>query len=431
MVSTVSVVAQSNTVYEIPGLNTKSSLILEYNDSIDILYNKNGNSAFILVNKSSGMVIEETVATLDEVTDMEISGDMVYFCGETTTNQQVMGRFDINNLFFSSGSIEIFQIPISPTIGIYPGKLYLRKLEVYAPFLNDIHVFMVGDMIFNAPNNYPPDYTCLIDVYYNGTYWQASYIYQPGGDYLFDDLAVTANYLMVVGHKYTGGDYSHKAATLTPSTFPIIYPCTTGSIGPIPMYSSDPIYYFTTNRQLIEALDNDEYVILSYGEFEMNPGVVFSYYTSPGVLAYRWMVPNVTSTTEFRDLRKINGVDQLYVVPDHNNTVTKDRLYKSDYFANPGTLTSSQMEVLHSLDRRIGADGAIVSGETTSGHLGIWEAFYATDACAADSYLPLFGTVHPVSSWDMDEIVCDYIDISPIYCSTKRKKHQLSIICEN
>ena len=110
------------------------------------------------------------------------------------------------------------------------------------------------------------------------------------------------------------------------------------------------------------AQPNTQYEITSYGQFNLIPGVVLSHYTLPGVLAYRWMVPNVTTTSEFMELRRMLGAYELYLVSDHTYTGSPDFLYGSDYGSWSGLLHPNQIDILHSLDRRTNGMGMIVSG---------------------------------------------------------------------
>ena len=424
--------AQPNTQYEITGLATSNSIIVEYTDDIDIVYNDNGARSFLKVDRNNMAVDEAQVTDLDEVRDMEIIDKMVYFCGKMNGSPGV-GWFDISNLFSPAGGVDF--ISFSPTpVYSYPCSFTLRKLEVYNPSPDVIHIFLLGDMVYGSPTNYPPDYTYLVDVRFDGISWQIDYVFQDGGDYLFDDLTLTQNYLMVVGHKYTGGDYSHTAAQLTGVTGPLLYPLISAPYPTpplhIPMHSSAAIDYNTISRQLIEALDFDEYVIASYGQFNLIPGVVFSHYTSPGVLAYRWMVPNVTTTSEFMELRRMLGAYELYLVSDHTYTGSPDFLYGSDYGSWSGLLHPNQIDILHSLDRRTNGMGMIVSGKTPGGYLGVWEAQYITTPCANETALPLDGAVHDVYDWDM-EVKTDLSKGTPVYYSASLSNYPLIKICED
>lgn len=399
---------------------TNNSIILSYDDKVDIVYNENGYRAFLYVNRS-GMTAEEAqVPDLDEVRDMEIAGDMVYFCGVMNGNEGI-GWFDINTLFFSGGSVSF--IPILP-VPVYsnPLSFTLRKLEVYNPIPGVIHVFVLGDMVYGAPLNIPPDYTYLFDVRYDGFGWQIDGVYDPNGDYLFDDLTLTANYLMVAGHKYAGGDYSHTAATLSAVTTTIL------NLSNLPMHSCAPNDYYILSRHLIEALDNDEYIMASYGMYEMTPGVIFSYYSSPGNLVYRWMVPNVTTTSEFRELRKRVSAKEVYLVPDHNYSLTTDQMYSTDYGTVTGLLSPQQLEILHSLDRKPNGNGMIVSGQIPGGDLRIWEALYKTTSCATADILPLVGTIHDVTDWDM-EVKPYYSEAAPFFYMATVTTYQILDIC--
>lgn len=88
-----------NVVYEIPVI-TKNSLIREYNNNIDIIYNHNGQSSFLLVDWVTGIVKEAVLPNPYIVTDMEIANDtyimddaVVHFCFATATFSRFRTRW--------------------------------------------------------------------------------------------------------------------------------------------------------------------------------------------------------------------------------------------------------------------------------------------------------------------------------------------------
>ena len=256
-------------------------------------------------------------------------------------------------------------------------------------------------------------------------------MYDINGDYLFDDIAVLTTRLMVIGHKNTGGDYSHEGALLTPMAFNILNPTILPPpcVGPVFIYSTDAINYFNISQQMIETLGIDEYATLSYGLFNQTPGVVYTHYSAPGILVYRWMVPNVTTTTEFRDLRWNSVSDQLFLAPNHNNTVIKNQIYESHLGFLPGTLKPNKMDIIHSLDRKITGDGVIVSGTTNNNYLGVWDAVPLTDGCANNNALPIDGDVHDVYNWPM-LLYKETVRTTPVSYKAVVTDYALKIICE-
>ena len=59
-------------VYEATGMISMNSIIRNYDQDVDIVYNDNGQSSFLHVNRTTGSVVEAQIPNLQSVTDMEI-----------------------------------------------------------------------------------------------------------------------------------------------------------------------------------------------------------------------------------------------------------------------------------------------------------------------------------------------------------------------
>ena len=71
-------VAGQNSVYGIPPLTSTNSLIRNYGDKADIIYNDNGVRSFSHVNFATLIVSNAVVPNLQSVSDMEIVVDALY-----------------------------------------------------------------------------------------------------------------------------------------------------------------------------------------------------------------------------------------------------------------------------------------------------------------------------------------------------------------
>lgn len=377
--------AQQNALYEIPGLLTVNSLIREYSPGKDVVFNQDGRSCFLLVERQSGVVTEAEVNGLSHVADMEIEGDTLYFCGTYGTDQ-VIGYFDINDLFTGTNQVNIVTIPYMPIVGGYIGALTVRKLEVLTYAANDVHVFVLGDLVFGAPPSVAPDYTCIVDAMFDGVTWTEEVIYERSGIYFMDDLAVTKNYLMVIGDKHGGtGDYWTCWSLPSIGNSPLSF--TNLPLTNISIYSTPDIDYYPISRPLIELRDEDTCVVASYGQFEGKYGVVLSLYNNPFTLADRWLVPDVAGAREFRDL-KYNGCRRtISLVPDYFNTLCKDILYMFDLQNIQVQAFQTNFPGVYSVDALQGNPGAVASGMTKNGMVGIWRV--DTAECECSRYMDL------------------------------------------
>lgn len=382
------IMAQS-ALYEVPGLMTVNSLIREYQPGQDVVFNQDGRSCFLLVDRMAGTVTEAEVSGLNSVADMEIDGEMLYFCGEYNKGQ-VIGYFDINDLFFGTYTVNFVTVPYAPVVNGYTGQLTLTKLEVLTyNYPGDVHVFLTGDVVFGAQPWMAPDYTCLVDALFDGTIWREEVIYEPSGIYFMDDLTVTQTYLVVIGDKHGAtGDYSHFEPLPMPGnnyllTVPSITYC----------YSPD-IDYYPISRPLIETLTGDWYATASYGNFEGQTGVIVTLYSNPCVIQGRWFVPNVSGSTAFRDLKYDAHSDRLFLVPDYTQSTFIDGMYVFDLSNTQVQLYQSQQPGVYSVDVCHGMAGAVASGMTQGGEVGVWRV--NTTSCECNQYinLPVLKKIH-------------------------------------
>ena len=385
-----------NVVYEIPVI-TKNSLIREYNNNIDIIYNHNGQSSFLYVDRVTGTVIEAVLPNPYIVTDMEIAKDNLFFCAKYGTNNYLC-FFDINSLFFSSGQVTELPIPYYPSEthgGVtYTGDVTLTRLEVHycSVVPGDLHVYIIGEVDFPAGSP-AVNYSCIMDMAYEiaTNSWDMTLRWEPGKVYSFKDLVVTDNYLWVVGHKQGGTcEYMH-GYTLSPTGSPstLCLP-----LGPVPTTCTTNITYWTgqvtsfypVSRQRVEKLVGDIIAVACYGIIDYyNPQVVVSVY-SVGIvpsLIKRIYVPNVTGTSEFRDLKYNPYSNHLFLLPEHTATTTYGSLYDFDLTSwTTQVFSSSLVPRLHSVDFEQGGAGAVVSAISNTNSLGLWKMFPNVDGCA-------------------------------------------------
>ena len=332
---------------------------------------------------------------------MEIDGEILYFCGEYNGNQ-VIGYFDINDLFFGSNTVNFVTVPYAPVVNGYTGQLSLTKLEVLTyNYPSDVHVFLTGDVVFGAQPWMAPDYTCLVDAMFDGSIWREEVIYEPSGIYFMDDLTVAQNNLVVIGDKHGGtGDYSNSIMIPPAGNVPLH-----NMLGVMPpyyfsMYSTPDIDYFPISRPLIETLTGSWYATASYGDFGGQKGVVVTLYSNPITMQGRWFVPNLSGSTAFRDLKYDARSDRLFLVPDYTQTTFTDEMYVFEPSNTQAKLYQSQQSGVYSVDVCHGMSGAVASGMTQGGEVGVWRV--NTPGCECDQYLnlPVVNRVHDIVSFN-------------------------------
>lgn len=182
---------------------SRESLVREFSMDTFLVCNvENGpSSSFNLICLSSNVCRTMYVTGL-EVEDMEVVGDMAYFCGKWT-GKAVAGWFNIYGLFFGGDVINYFGMPSSLSCSIpYSSAtetiLSLDRLEV-VDFGNDYsHLVMIGSAICSGVST-PTQ--CIVELFYNGQRWMIAYQVEHSDIFHYDDISVTATNVVVVGHK--------------------------------------------------------------------------------------------------------------------------------------------------------------------------------------------------------------------------------------
>lgn len=406
-----------------------NSVIRNYDQDIDIVYNDNGQRAFLHVNRSTGSIVEAHIPNLQAVTDMEIerNENKVYFCGQYS-GTPVIGRFSINNLFFGTGQVEIIPINVTPPIEYSgpTGVMKLQKLEVQYINSTDIHVYTTGYAELTVPY-YAPGYTVLYDAMYNGTIWDVEHLHTPGGNYLFYDLAVTSNYLMMFGEKQGGqADYFSKFnIPMSPNTHLSLAMVTPPYVDMYNFWLPD---YSPITKPLTETLYGDEHVTAGYAVFDGDSGIVITRYSAPNVLTYRWFLPNITISTGFRDLKYNPNNNKLYLVPELGNTVVKDLLYVFDLTTGTAQVYQSSVPNLCSVDALYSNNGAVVYGISSGGYISTWVTNNPVCSCDKMMNVAVQGTIHSASPWNVS-ISNDTFSPTSAYVSPNKTYYILYDVC--
>lgn len=386
-----------NVIFDIPSTVSINSLIREYERGQHIVYNNNGTSSFFFINEMgfpAPSATEAVIPNLYSVSDMEIVGEKLYFCGNYN-GQQVIGRFQVNKLFSGTGQVEIIYVNYYPLVNGYTGNLTLNKIEVQEIAQNDIHVYVIGDVVFGAPSQ-APDYTVLFDAMYNGSYWDFEDIHDQSGVYRFYDMAITNSSLVVYGEKYGGQAEYYNVCPIPLAgnnhlvASPFLY-----------MYGSSGYSFFPISKTLLEALPNNEFATACYGNFGGDSGIVISRFQTPNILLGRWFLPNITMSKSFRDLKYSPRDSVLYLVPEISNSVVTDLIYVFNISRETAQVYQSSIPQLCSVDQWYYGNGAIISGITQAGEVAFWVTKKSDCQCAKAINLSVIHNVHTVSPWLM------------------------------
>lgn len=406
-----------NAIYSVSNTVSASSLIRNYKKGIDIVYNTPGGSSFFYIDRNTGNATEASINNLMSVTDMEIVGKELYFCGDFF-GYPAIGRFDINSFFFGGGQAEI--------VNIAPSNTALKKLEVQYISNSDIHVYVLGLVTLASPIGPISDYTALFDCMFDGTIWDVTSHYEQGYNYRMYDLTVTDRFLYVVGEKYGGyTEYSNTYSLPAPGNNHLL------PSGPnvITMSNSLTQYYYPVSETLTETLQMDSIVTACYGLADGYSGIVITQYSTPNTIVVRYVIPNMTTSTRFIDLKYNPAEGKLYLIPDKANSVITDLMYVFDLSTGNANVYQSIIPDLCSVDIQKTGIGAVVSGIINNGEVGVWVADKPNSDCSSAIGLPVYKTIRVEPTWSL-EIIVGSSPANSIYVYPHIENHILEIKCQ-
>lgn len=337
-------------LYEVQGLVSRNSIIREYKENVYVVYNEgSGLHSFNLVDLSSYTVTSLDVFIL-AVTDFEIHGDMVYFCGSASS--PLIGWFDITTAFSGATPVYFGYLP-SLNCSNYPTQWDsfsdVKKIEVME-IGGSIHLLIVGSATCTSVSGYQDRY--FADVFFDGTGWKIEATLDHAGIFYYDDVAESNNYVVPVGHKnFANGEYSY---TLPKPSTPYTGLFSSISSSPIPSYT---IYAYAgyschevnaASEYIIEHITDDILATACYGKIipaggsNYVYGTIFTLYDGATAVYSRYCVYPYNFI--YRDLRYNPNTNSVYLLPGTGSTVPHDYL---EFLLDP-THTSVTNILVHS-----------------------------------------------------------------------------------
>ena len=330
-----------NTLYSIQNMDTRKSIVREYKVNVFVVFNVNQGNSFNLVDVSS-MTVESIDMMSIDVNDFEIYNDFVYFCG-LDAGVPCVGWFEISTVFSGGSMVETGTLPTlicteySPNNHVFTD---VKKIEVM-DIGGSIHLLIVG----RAQCGSNPGQTdgFFAEVYFNGsTFWIESTLEHSGILY-YDDVAVTDNYVVPVGHKNgSNGEYIYALAKQTvpttslfsannPSPYSPIIGHTAWAYGGAYCYIVDGSSEF-----IIEHITDDIFATACYGKCIPSSGggyvygTIFNLYNGVGTVNGRYCVPPYNYV--YRDFRYNKKTRSLYLLPGTGSSAPSDYL---EFFIDP------------------------------------------------------------------------------------------------
>lgn len=260
------------------------------------------------------------------VHDFEIDEDEVFFCGNDAS-APLFGFFKISTLF-SSGT-GMYTIGMGGWYTSQERILDLTKLDFY--HLSDgVHIFMVGKSEYVTPDE-TRQTRCMVDMRRDYMGWNYDVAQEQYAVYYYDDITVTDNYVVVIGHKNgSNGHYS------TPYLLPASASNSLWTSSPYSAtyYSSGGGYYCYNDPHrpvMIERLPNDYYAVVAYAGIGFGTGIVdrgtviYIYEPVYNNCVFRCYISQGFADTaywELRDFRYNDSTERLYLLQKMSNPVS-------------------------------------------------------------------------------------------------------------
>lgn len=389
-----------NELYAVSGLNSKESIVREYSANIFVVYNSGtGGRSFNLVDLNTMTVKSIDVSPL-VVNDFEIYGDLVYYGGNVGLTG-IVGWFDITVAFSATPTIRFAYLP-AVSCPIHSGEYYffqnVKKLELM-DIGGGMHILLVGESYCTSDPSVVS--RCLADVFYDGANWRMEVSHTHDGIIFYDDVAVTDNFVVPVGHKNAAnGEYIYD---LQKPTVPYIglFTANTGSLVNhiIHAYGGYSCYIVDASSEyIIEHITGDIFatacygMILPSGTSSYVSGTIFNLYNGVGLVNSRYCVS--PHNYIYRDMRYNIHTNSVYLLPGVGSVVPNEYI---EFFLDP-TYTSVPTIQKHvdlsatnytSLDACIQTYGygqAILCGYGKS--LNLWRHNITGEYPCSDSYYP-------------------------------------------
>ena len=386
-----------------------TSMVRWYRSQVCVLYTgsaSNGNH-FHLVNMGSGDIY--SVEVEEDVTDMEILDDTLYYCGKLNGYFPILYLFPLQH--FYNANVNVKGRKYTPIKDYYP-----KKLEVFR-VTGGVHAVVVGDIVnVNRTDGF------IADFWRAGTsaYWETEKLLYTDDKECYDDIAVTDNYVVASGQVVSNGEIVLRvldkpvciSSTSCTTNYDIFDNCNTTNTCEYTTYN-----YNGNDRKKIGGhgvypvsithTSGDHVVIACMVEESSSTGISAKCIKiNTGGVPYvirnicAWPGNTVNSYSNVREIRYDSQSDTLLMLVDmlhatgQNSGIAKidNAVFSSLYYTYPTMPVASYS--IHSIDRgdRWGLPtpgynvyGKICSGTktvSTSGFSGIWSDALSSDACS-------------------------------------------------
>ncbi len=437
-----------------------TSIIRDWNNDYSIVYTQQprNKNHFHLIRANDTTII--SYLTTYTVKDMNISRDTLYFCGLSNTGNPVIGFFAISD--FLTGGLQENIVPMPYPSAMANSNFTPKKIE---PFhvSDGIHAIVLLDARF--PTDSVKKVLCDCYRFYSSTTWAFYYGFYStfdGGNNIFycDDIAVTDNYVFLVGHKRcSAGIYMRFFNKPTNASFSIFNL-------PGPTIDYNDIYYYASplggNLNVLGDSYGEHSVYCTHTENDDVAIACMAHYLDGNTFTYGATVKLIGLTTtmnlyydkdilipysstldsrwDVRDLRYDHRTKDILMLSDMNNPIngTLESVVTRVDYPNLSSATSvwpTLKTQLHSMDMFT----HLPYGIAACGNLLVSSADFVicnNKSITASSCFPIFH--HNLIRWNQSVINFFNVPVSfpfqqqsSIYTVIKPTPSHISILCSN
>ena len=188
---------QIMTLLEYPGCDT--SIVRDWKEGLSVIYSKTPTGSWFHLVDCNGATVS-SVATGDNVKDMEVEKDTAYYCGVDASGSPVVGYFTIPDLL--SGTLHGTEVTFSSPSSVISMTVMPRRLEVFH-VTDGVHVILLCDVRYASDSvkrvvadMRRENLTGIWGISFGAYSWS-----DRDNVFYCDDIAVTDNYIVLVGHK--------------------------------------------------------------------------------------------------------------------------------------------------------------------------------------------------------------------------------------
>lgn len=432
--------AQNNIVDMSTTIQSRGSIVREYRKDVFLVYND--DRTFNLIEILTGSCLTINLPSIT-VNDFEIADDTAYFCGNIGSTV-VAGWFSVYNAFYAGSPITMVFVPTSLSCAYWPSCteeiLSLDKLEVIKYNNGFNHLVMVGKATCTSSTT---TNTCIAEIYYNGPDCKLEYQVEHWGAFGYDDVSVTNNEVVIVGHKRESeGEYwtwfTHPAfnGTMFPSSSPFNNP--TYDAADLPAY-----YPHNESELLIEDIPGtSRYATVCQAVVCPSPTLCSEYtclnlYVNCSTLFYRCRIDDYHSLT-YRELKYNPNTNSFFLLMEDCATNRHCGYYEfvldntMSYVTNVYFHQETGLNTYVSLDRCIlssHGEQCVLTGFDNSNQFYIWYHEYTgQENCSKTFNVPFLPVL---TSWGVFNYDYPHRDVklTPATYTNTVKKSSLTKIC--